>query len=102
VSRPFRLELLGGQHDRASFSCGIPALDRYFHAQVSQDMRRRVASCFVAVANADDRIAGFYTIAAAGIPITELPQDVVRRLPRYPTLPAIRLGRLAVDLAFRG
>ena len=32
----------------------------------------------------------------------ELPPEVTRRLPRYPTLPAVRIGRLAVDLKFRG
>jgi ribosomal protein S18 acetylase RimI-like enzyme len=30
-----------------------------------------------------------------------MPAEVVRRLPRYPSIPVARLGRLAVDRAYR-
>ena len=30
------------------------------------------------------------------------PPEITKRLPRYPTIPAVRIGRLAVDLRFRG
>jgi len=32
----------------------------------------------------------------------DLPPDETRRMPRYPTVPAIRIGRLAVDQRFQG
>jgi ribosomal protein S18 acetylase RimI-like enzyme len=32
----------------------------------------------------------------------DLPPDETKRLPRYPTVPAVRIGRLAVDLRFQG
>jgi ribosomal protein S18 acetylase RimI-like enzyme len=32
----------------------------------------------------------------------DLPEVVLKKLPRYPSLPAIRVGRLAVDLTFQG
>jgi len=70
--------------------------------QVSQDIRRRISNCFVAVERATGDVAGFYTLATSGIPSTELPSDVTKRLPRYHTIPAIRVGRLAVDLRYRG
>jgi ribosomal protein S18 acetylase RimI-like enzyme len=79
----------------------VPELDRYFQQQVSQDIRRRVTTCFVAVATGGT-VAGFYTLASAGIPVSELPPALARRLPRYPVLPAARIGRLAVDRAYRG
>jgi ribosomal protein S18 acetylase RimI-like enzyme len=88
-------------HDRRAFSCGVPELDRYFHQQVTQDIRRHVTNCFVAI-TPDDVIAGYYTLASGSVPISELPSELARRLPRYPTLPAVRIGRLAVDLRFRG
>jgi ribosomal protein S18 acetylase RimI-like enzyme len=100
VNPQCRFEALGA-HDRRAFSSGIAELDRYFHQQVTQDIRRRVTSCFVAV-TADDAIAGYYTLASGSIPIAELPPELARRLPRYPTLPAVRIGRLAVDAKFRG
>lgn len=66
-------------------------------------MRRRVSNCFVAMPVDDAKlIAGFYTLAATGIPIHDLPDEQVRKLPRYPVLPAALIGRLAVDRAFRG
>jgi ribosomal protein S18 acetylase RimI-like enzyme len=101
VTLAFRVEALA-DHDRAGFSSSDVALDRYFKTQVTQDVRRHVANCFVAVEAASGAVAGFYTIAAAGIPTPDLPPDITRRLPRYPTLPAVRIGRLAVDHRFLG
>lgn len=99
---PYRVALLdGAAHDRGQFSSGVPALDRYLREQVSQDMRRRVAACFVAVDDAQ-RIVGYYTLAAAGVPLDRLSDDVRRKLPRYASVPAVRMGRLAVDVEFKG
>jgi ribosomal protein S18 acetylase RimI-like enzyme len=99
---PFRLAPLGAEHDRGSFRCGEEALDRYLQTQATQDIRRRIANCFVAVDAATGQIAGYYTIAAASVPLVDLPPEETRRLPRYPTLPAVRIGRLAVDKRFQG
>lgn len=98
----FHIEVLEAGHDRAAFRCGVEALDRYLREQASQDMRRRASTCYVAIHNDDDRIAGYYTLAASGIPLTDLPETQAKRLPRYPSVPAARMGRLAVDLSFRG
>jgi len=87
--------------DRGAFACGVQALDRYFKTQVSQDIRRRVTACFTAV-DAQGRIAGYYTLASASILLGDLPEHLARKLPRYPAVPAVRMGRLAVDLAFKG
>jgi ribosomal protein S18 acetylase RimI-like enzyme len=96
-----RFEVLTAHHDRRAFSCGVVELDRYFQQQVTQDIRRHVTSYFVAV-TANAVVAGYYTLASGSIPITELPAEIAKRLPRYPTLPAVRIGRLAVDERFRG
>jgi GNAT superfamily N-acetyltransferase len=95
VTAPFVTEALDKRHDRGSFHSGSDALDRYFKERVSQDVRRRVAACFVAIGD-DGRIAGFYTLAAASVTLDALPEDVAKRLPRYPTVPAVLIGRLAV------
>lgn len=100
MTAPFRVEVLG-EHDRSTFSCGVAALDRYFRSQVTQDIRRRIANCFVVVECGTKSLAGFYTLAMAGVVMTELPPELVRRLPRYPSLPAARVGRLAVAEPFR-
>jgi hypothetical protein len=33
-------------------------------------------------------------LSAASIPLVDLPPDEAKRLPRYPTMPAVRIGRL--------
>ena len=102
TSFAFRLEPLGDKHERSMFRCGEDALDRYFQKQVTQDSRRRIANCFVAVEAATGDVAAYYTMSSAGIPFVDLPSDESKRLPRYPTVPAIRIGRLAVDSRFQG
>jgi GNAT superfamily N-acetyltransferase len=96
------IEPLADTHRRAEFACGVDALDRYFHTQVTQDMRRRATGCLVAVLPESGKIGGYYTLAATGIALADLPPAIIRRLPRYPLVPAARLGRLAVDLGYRG
>jgi ribosomal protein S18 acetylase RimI-like enzyme len=102
-SGPFRLTPLDADagHDRAAFNSGSEALDRYLREQVTQDIRRRVAACFVALADGQ-RIAGYYTLAAASVLLADLPASTSKKLPRYPTVPAVRMGRLAVDQVFKG
>ena len=78
-------------------SCGVEPLDRDFHTQVTQDVRRRSTACYVALEEQGMKIAGFYTLAAAGILLSDLPEPLRKKLPRYPTVPVARLGRLAVD-----
>lgn len=91
---------LSSEHDRAGFSCGVEPLDRYFHRQARQDQDKRVAVTFVLAEGR--RVLGFYTLSAAGIALGELPETVVRKLPRYPAVPATLLGRLAVSSSHRG
>jgi ribosomal protein S18 acetylase RimI-like enzyme len=102
MTPPFRFEPLGDRHDRAAFHCGEEALDRYFQTQATQDIRRRVANCFVAIEVATGWVAAYYTLSASSVPLVNLPPEEIKRLPRYPTLPAVRIGRLAVDERFQG
>lgn len=99
--RPFRTEPLGNRA-RGLFCCGVEALDRYFHRQVSQDIRRRLTACYVALCGDPERICGFYTLSACHIALPNLPAEITRKLPPYPAIPAVRIGRLAVDAQFLG
>lgn len=97
----FRIRALDSSDDRASFSCGTASLDRYFQQQVTQDIRRRVTACFIAITD-ENRIAGFYTLATASALLTDLPASIAKKLPRYPSVPTVRMGRLAVEQTFKG
>jgi GNAT superfamily N-acetyltransferase len=102
MTAPFVVERLAAGHDRADFTCGAEALDRYLQHQASQDERRRITACFVALDATNGRIAGYYALAASGIPLAEMPEALAKRLPRYPSVPVARLGCLAVALTYRG
>jgi predicted GNAT family N-acyltransferase len=95
-----RIEPLARTHERAGFNSGAEELDRYLKDQAGQDARRRVGAVFVA--SAAERVVGYYTLSAAALELADLPEELARRLPRYPHIPATLLGRLAVDLSWRG
>lgn len=101
MTASFVIQSLAPEHDRLAFSCGVDALDRYLQNQASQDMRRHISNCFVASPVESAIIAGYYTLAAASVPVLDLPEAETKRLPRYPVLPAALIGRLAVDRQYR-
>ena len=87
MTAALRIEPLGSQHDRKAFACGVEALDRHFHELVTQDIKRRVSNCFVAVGQGDE-IVGYYTFAATGLALGDLPAALAKKLQRYPLVPA--------------
>lgn len=91
-----RVELLGAQRDRSAFESGVEPLDRYFRIQAGQDARKNMAVPLVLVL-ADGTVAGYSTLSSTAVKLGDLPEKTVRKLPRYPLVPAILLGRLAVD-----
>lgn len=92
----FSIEALARHHDRLRFRCGSDALDGYLRRQASQDARRNVSRVFVAIPEELEEVAGFYTLSAGSVERETLPEDVMKRLPRYP-VPVALLGRLGVD-----
>lgn len=102
MTAKFLIETLNQTHNRKEFCCRVEALDKYFVEQVTQDIRRRVTVCYVAIETTTNKIAGYYTLAASGILLTDIPVELVKKLPRYPSVLVARLGRLAVDQNYRG
>jgi GNAT superfamily N-acetyltransferase len=95
------IERLTAEHERRVFSCGKTPLDTFLAALVSQYEKRRLGRTFVATEPGQSRVAGYYTLAAGAFDLSCLPQKDRRKLPKHP-VPTVHLGRLAVDLAFRG
>jgi GNAT superfamily N-acetyltransferase len=99
--RSFRIQPLDSAIDTSGFHCGQPTLDDYIKRYASQDVRRNVARVFVAVEEADNCLAGFFTLSAGSVNCVDLTDNLARKLPRYPVPIALR-GRLAVDTKFQG
>ena len=94
------IEPLGTQ-ERSRFASGQPEMDDWFRHRAGQDQRRGLARVFVAV---DDSlgVVGFYSVSSWALRLRDLPPDIGRKLPRYPLVPAILIGRLARDERVRG
>jgi hypothetical protein len=46
-SKDLRIVLLGEEHGRGSFTCGMESLDRYLKTQAGQDVRRKANAVFI-------------------------------------------------------
>ena len=98
----YQIEPLEKKHIKTEFKCGIDALDQYLKTQAGQDIKKNVAVTHVLTAEDAEKILGFYTLSSIGIFPGDLPANVVKKLPRYPVLPGVLIGRLAVDEDCRG
>ena len=94
-------ERLDARHDKVSFESGAPELDSYLKNQAGQDIRRYLTSIFVLTEDTR-RIVGYYAISQASLAVDEFPDNVGKKLPPKRSVPCTLLGRLAVDLRYRG
>jgi ribosomal protein S18 acetylase RimI-like enzyme len=92
------IERLGKIHNRNLFDCDEEKLNNYIQKHAGQDTKKHVCAVYVAVSfDNPSIIIGFYTLSAAQIDISNVPSEIARTLPRYPYLPAFRIGRLAIN-----
>ena len=98
----YTIEPLAEHHRRDEFRCGIVELDRYFHQQIGQDKRKKIAAPFVLIKQNSGEVVGYYTLSATAFPLDELPKAIGSKLPKYPLIPATLIGRLAVDYQHQG
>jgi predicted GNAT family N-acyltransferase len=96
------IELLDKKHNREDFDCGNALLTNYLKTQASQDIKRKLAACFVLSENGT-QIQGYYTLSTNSIPLSSFPARIQQKLPKsYQAIPTTLLGRLAVDTKYQG
>lgn len=96
-------EPLDSKYDTETFSCGKELLDNYFWKQAKQDVKRKLSACFVLVDKEVNRISGYYTLSSNSISHNLIPDSFKKKLPKsYLSIPAILLGRLAIDKDYQG
>lgn len=81
-------ENLNTTHNKEKFSCGKDLLDIYIKKQATQDIKRKLAACFVIKEKETNYIKGYYTLSNSSIPFDNLPLTLI--------------GRLAVDKIYQG
>ena len=89
-------------HVKGGFDCGVAELNQYLFRQAGQDVRKYYAVLFVAVESSTNKIVGYYTLANTSVNLEDVPPALRKKLPKYAEVPAIRLGRLAVDITAQG
>lgn len=95
------------RHNVGRFRCGKSDLDAYLHETVARDEHQRTAVAYVLV-DADEsaqlrRVIGYFTLNSFAFATRQARRrDQDRHFGRYDPVPAILIGRLALDTDFQG
>ncbi|MDC3132778.1 GNAT family N-acetyltransferase [Flavobacteriaceae bacterium] len=93
--------MLDKTHNRKNFECEEKSLTDYIQKQVSQDVKKRLAICFVA-SDSDNNIIGYYTLTSESLGRELIPEKYLQKVPKNYNAPVILLGRLARDQKEKG
>ena len=96
-----KIQLLEKNHNRKNFTCEEDSLTDYIRKQVSQDIRKKLAICFVA-ADEEQNVIGYYTLTSESLGRDSIPEKYTSQVPLNYNAPVILLGRLARDITAKG
>lgn len=96
-----KIQLLEKTHRRKNFICEEDSLTEYIRKQVSQDVRKRLATCFVAT-DKEQNVIGYYTLSSESLGRELIPEKYLKQVPKNYNAPVILLGRLARDITTKG
>ncbi len=92
--------LLTEAHDGSSFDSGEPVLDDWLRQRAWNNLQSAASRTYVVCPQGTQQIVGYYALSMGQI----LAQDVIgsmrRNMPN--AIPAVVLGRLAIDLVWQG
>jgi GNAT superfamily N-acetyltransferase len=92
-------ELLTTSHDVANFDCGDQALNDWLQQRATRNQREGSSRTWV-VTDPTGRVVAYYASSTAALTRTEATKRAARNQPD--PLPAMLLGRLAVDQQHQG
>ena len=93
--------ILDKTHNRKAFECEEQQLTDYIKKQVSQDIKKKLAVCFVAIDN-DNNVIGYYTLSSESLGREQIPDKYLKKVPQNYNAPVILLGRLARNITAKG
>jgi predicted GNAT family N-acyltransferase len=96
-----KIQLLERKHNRKNFICEEDSLTYYIREQASQDIRKRLATCFVAI-DEEQNVIGYYTLTSESLGRELIPDKYIKQVPKNYNAPVILLGRLARDISTKG
>jgi GNAT superfamily N-acetyltransferase len=86
------------KHDRAAFSCGVERFDNFLKSTAAKRADADFTKVYVTIQPPSNQILGYYSLSAHSIDIQSLPESDRKRMPHFPTIPAIYLSIIAVDV----
>ena len=89
---------LNERHDVSRFDSGVPGLDTWLQRKARLNEAKGGARTYVVCD--DDRVIGFYSLAASAVERRRVSSRVGRSMPE--PIPVILLGQLAVDRNYQG
>ena len=90
--------LLTAEHDTTHFNCAHESLTQWLQKHALANNEKRGSRTHVVCDGT--RVFGFYALAAGSVQHENSPKSLTRNMPK--PIPAIVLGRLAVDVAYQG
>ena len=91
-----------GNHDRASFSCGVGRLDNFLKRTARKQQDGDFTRVWVATESGQTAILGYYALNAHFIEGDDLPTHLTKDAPRSGCIPAAYLSMIAVDHRYQG
>lgn len=95
-----RPEPLNEDHDLEAFDSGEATLDEWLRRRALSNLRLGASRTYVVCPAGSRRVAGFYALAMGGVLADDTSAGTRRNMPQI--IPAVLLGRLAVDRAAQG
>ena len=87
--------------NRDNFDCGNNHLNDFIKTKGSQYEKNNLARIFLAIEN-NNNFVGYYTISANSVKLTDIPQDISKKLPKHTNVSVLLLGKLAVNKIYQG
>jgi predicted N-acetyltransferase YhbS len=95
----FTIEKFRREHDLSAFDCGNPALTTWLRKFAWPNQQADSAKTYVAVR--ENRVVGYYALAAGSVHKHEIPERIGKGLANHP-VGVVLLARLAVDVTQKG
>jgi GNAT superfamily N-acetyltransferase len=92
--------LLAKRHNVSGFSSSEPVLDDWLKQRALVNQENGASRSYVVCLAGEDRVIGYYALAMGQILNQEVPGGMRRNMPMQ--IPAVILGRLAVDSGAQG
>lgn len=94
------IEVLDKSHPRRRFESGQNEVDEWLRKSAFQSQKKHLTATKVLL-DEQRQIAGYYTLSFSQVDFSDLPADLVKKLPRR-QLPVGVLAWLGVDQSFQG